>query len=151
MWILNWKWTWATTDGVSQVHKNTSTDKNAYWETALVFLFPDYHFVHLCLFNLLISPSFCLVLIALAFLSFFVLSTSCKEVVFSYFSNVNLLKTLLIWLSASFKLLPRQPVTDSTITYIFLIIIISKCISFLRFTWLDHIIFLKTFLQNCIN
>ncbi len=34
MWTLNWNSTWATTDDVSQVHKNTSTDKNAYWETA---------------------------------------------------------------------------------------------------------------------
>ncbi len=37
MWTLNWNSTWATTDDVSQVHKNTSTDKNAYWETASGF------------------------------------------------------------------------------------------------------------------
>jgi len=37
MWTLNCNSTWAVTDDVSQVHKNTSTDKNAYWETAIVF------------------------------------------------------------------------------------------------------------------
>ncbi len=29
MWTLNWNSTWAAADDVSQVHKNTSTDKNA--------------------------------------------------------------------------------------------------------------------------
>ena len=40
MWTLNWNWT--ATDDVSQVHKNTSTDKNADWErpSLLVVLAP---------------------------------------------------------------------------------------------------------------
>jgi len=29
-----WDSTWAANDDVSQVHKNTSTDKKAYWKTA---------------------------------------------------------------------------------------------------------------------
>ncbi len=40
--------------------------------------FPDYHFFHLWLVNLLINPFIRLVLIALPFLCFFVLSTLCK-------------------------------------------------------------------------
>ena len=34
---LNWKSTWSFNDDVSQVHEYTSTDKYAYWETAIVF------------------------------------------------------------------------------------------------------------------
>lgn len=35
--LFNWNSTWAATDDVSQVHKNTSPDKNADWESARVF------------------------------------------------------------------------------------------------------------------
>ncbi len=49
---LNWNITWAMTDDVSQVHKNTSTDNNAYSETASERTLPKSVLLLLCLFCL---------------------------------------------------------------------------------------------------
>ena len=38
---LNWNCTWSLSDDVSEIHKNTSIDKYAYWETAINWMGAD--------------------------------------------------------------------------------------------------------------